>query len=52
MLWPHVVEKFHRLVAPLGNAAAREAVVQAVQDLESIDAVELMQALKAVRKTD
>ena len=49
LLWPEVVEKFHRLVAPVGSAAAREAVVSAVENLESIDAVQLMQTLKAVR---
>ena len=52
LLWPDVVEKFHRLVAALGNAASREAVVQAVENLESIDAAGLMQTLKAVRAAD
>lgn len=52
LLWPDVVEKFHRLVAPLGNAASHDAVVQAVENLESIDAVELMRALKKVRVAD
>jgi 2-methylcitrate dehydratase PrpD len=49
LLWTDVVEKFHRLVAPVGSDASRRAVVAAVENLESIDVPQLMLALKAVR---
>jgi hypothetical protein len=49
LLWPDVVEKFHRLVGPLGNTAGQRKVVDAVEQLETTSAPELMEALRAVR---
>ena len=49
LLWTDVVEKFYRLVAPLGNSGACKAVVSAVENLETIDASELMRVLRSVR---
>ena len=48
LLWVDVVEKFYRLLKPLGNHEAQRAVVSAVDKLESIDAVVLVAALRAV----
>ncbi len=47
LLWVDVVEKFHRLVRPLGNAEGQQQVVDAVENLEAIDAPALMAALRA-----
>lgn len=46
LLWNDVVEKFHRLVQPLGNVPAQRAVVDAVAQLETIDAVALIEVLR------
>ena len=49
LLWADVVEKFHRLVAPMGNSAACKAVVSVVENLETIDTSELLRTLRSVR---
>jgi hypothetical protein len=48
LLWTDVVEKFHRLVAPVGNLQSRNDVVAAVENLESAGGEALSRALQAV----
>lgn len=47
--WNDVVEKYYRLVRPLGNVEAQRKVVAAVEHLQSGDVPALMAALRAAQ---
>src|SRR6185437_10227610 len=48
MAWEQVVEKFNRLAAPFAERTARDEIVEAVANLESISVAELMRRLARV----